>query len=411
MRQHFDIAIVGGGLAGLSLAARLAAPEFSHWRIALFEPRDVYVRDRTWSSWAVAEHAFSRARAAHWPRWEVMRQLDAEDSTGIARTLPAMTACAGTYAYEMVPADNFYAAATETIARAGHVSVLRGMNVTAIDADPAVERGKAVLRARHEGGAGAGEEMLYAGSLVFDSRPPKTLSNAAWIQHFRGGEVETDEAVFDTSCATVMDFSVMTAADALAGRVHFIYVLPISPTRALVQDTFFVPAQRYPEAVDYESNIRAYLHRRFGVDRYRIAYPEGGAIPMDPALLPSTARAAVLKIGTGGGMARASSGYAFFETQRACEAIAHSLLRESSLDNGFRLPRWRSAMSYWMDGVFLRVLRAQPALAPHIFAGLFCRVPSDALARFLAGVGSRQDVLRVMMACPKWPFIRAALAR
>jgi lycopene beta-cyclase len=400
-RERYDVAIVGGGLAGLSLASRLAAPAFSRWRVLLIEPRQSYSRDRTWSSWAVAEHAFSVARTARWQTWQVMRQLDQEDRTGLAKRLPAMTECVGAYAYEMVPADSFYRVAQERIAMAPHIVSMRGVAVDGIR-ETVDDCGRSRVLVQ------TGDRDVEAG-LVFDGRPPTSLSTAAWMQHFRGGEIETGGAVFDTTRATVMDFSVMTALDADAGRVHFIYVLPVSPTRALIQDTFFVPAADPCTDVDFADNIRQYLKRRFGVSDYRVVYPEGGAIPMDPHLRPSTARARVLKIGTAGGMARASSGYAFVETQRACDAIAQALAHVDNIDQPFALPRWRTDLSYWMDGVFLRVLRAHPALAPQIFANLFHRVPADALARFLTGVGSHSDVLRVMMACPKLPFIRAAL--
>jgi uncharacterized NAD(P)/FAD-binding protein YdhS len=46
-RETIDIAIVGDGFAGLSLAARHAGTRFAQWRIAIFEPRDTYRRDRT----------------------------------------------------------------------------------------------------------------------------------------------------------------------------------------------------------------------------------------------------------------------------------------------------------------------------------------------------------------------------
>jgi hypothetical protein len=83
------------------------------------------------------------------------------------------------------------------------------------------------------------------------------------------------------------------------------------------------------------------------------------------------------------------------------DAIADALVTASSIGRGFTLPQWRSLMGYWMDGVFLRVLRDYPALAPTLFKGRFHRAPSDAPACFfLAGIGSMADVLRVMMPCP-----------
>lgn len=38
-RPDYDIAILGGGLAGLSLAVRLAEPRFRHLRVLVAEPR------------------------------------------------------------------------------------------------------------------------------------------------------------------------------------------------------------------------------------------------------------------------------------------------------------------------------------------------------------------------------------
>ncbi|MEC7278744.1 MAG: lycopene cyclase family protein, partial [Candidatus Thermoplasmatota archaeon] len=69
--------------------------------------------------------------------------------------------------------------------------------------------------------------------LVFDSRPPRSSSNAM-LQHFHGLEVEIDRPAFDDSTAILMDFRV----DQSHG-MHFIYLLPFSKTRALVESTIF----------------------------------------------------------------------------------------------------------------------------------------------------------------------------
>ena len=45
--KQANIAILGGGLAGLALAAELSVPEFSHLSIIVIEPRDEYLRDKT----------------------------------------------------------------------------------------------------------------------------------------------------------------------------------------------------------------------------------------------------------------------------------------------------------------------------------------------------------------------------
>ncbi len=389
-----DVAIIGGGLAGLSLATRLASPRFQHLRVRVLEPRAHYVRDRTWCYWAkktndvpgepVHLHPFQNSIAVRWPSWEVMGNIAHEAVTR-----------SGQHGYEMIPADRFYDEAERLLSATEHVKLLKGMTVSAAR----IQSGNVEIDT-------SGSKIQA--SLVFDSRPAKNLSNTAWIQRFEGFELEANTPIFDMNCATLMDFSVTTPADSRAGRVHFIYVLPLSDRRALVEDTWFAPAADTCGDVDYQAQIKQYLKRRFGIEKYQVLHREQGALPMDPALRPSSLPSRIVRIGAGGGMARASSGYAFFETQRACDAIAAKLSNADAPMGEFLLPRWRGDMSYWMDGVFLRVLKQYPALAPKIFHDLFANVPPDALARFLSGVATPWDVARVVAACPKIPFLKAA---
>ena len=70
--------------------------------------------------------------------------------------------------------------------------------------------------------------------LVFDSRPPIAPKNAM-LQHFLGQEISVDKPVFDSLKAILMDFRV----DQSRG-MHFIYLLPFSPTCVLIESTLFI---------------------------------------------------------------------------------------------------------------------------------------------------------------------------
>ncbi len=59
-----DVAILGGGCAGLSLAMRLARTDLS---FRVVEPRETYRDDRSWSFWRVAPHPFEDILAGIWP--------------------------------------------------------------------------------------------------------------------------------------------------------------------------------------------------------------------------------------------------------------------------------------------------------------------------------------------------------
>jgi lycopene beta-cyclase len=397
MRPEYDIVILGGGMAGLSLAVRLADTAFSPWRVAVIEPRHEYQRDCTWCSFALPDypHPFSDVVSTRWHEWQVSQ------AHGVVHT------CAHPdVAYVMIDSGDFYAAALAKLATASHIDVLRGVSATECTLIEDATHKQAVAITTNIGRTCA--------KLVFDSRPKTVLSDNAWRQVFCGVEVESARPIFDPMCARLMDFSVMTADDANAGRVHFMYLMPSSTRRALVEDTWFIQKRDLAAAPNMEANIASYMATHFANEQYRIVYREQGALPMDPMLRPSNVASRHVVIGAAGGMTRAASGYAFFDTQQACAVIAAALLQRVNADRKlaqpFVLPRWRSATSYWMDGVFLRALQQAPEIAPQLFYELFRGVPPAGLARFLSGVGSNSDVLRVIAACPKWRFIRAAIS-
>jgi hypothetical protein len=78
-------------------------------------------------------------------------------------------------------------------------------------------------------------ETVRAG-LAFDTRPSRGMGRHGLTQLFLGQEIETEEAVFDPGAAMLMDFRCPQS-----GAPHFTYVLPTSPRRALVEDTWREP--------------------------------------------------------------------------------------------------------------------------------------------------------------------------
>ena len=69
--RDFDIAILGSGCAGLSLACALVERGLGGRRLIVVEPRQQFVRDRTWCNWQVESHPFDEAVAHSWRRWTV----------------------------------------------------------------------------------------------------------------------------------------------------------------------------------------------------------------------------------------------------------------------------------------------------------------------------------------------------
>lgn len=370
-----DLVIVGAGCAGLSLAVHLVEQGIRDRKILLIEPRRSYENDRTWSFWRTDRHPFESCVSRQWLRWRVR----ADERT--------VTRGSSKFPYQTMRADAFYEHALERLRSAPNVEVRLGTRVLAVrDTGDRVEvdTDRGAIRA----------------SLVFDSRPRHDAPRrrTGLLQHFLGREVVMPEPVFDPSVAMLMDFS------RVADGIHFVYLLPTSGRRALVESTWISST---PVSSDtYRREIARYLQGRYGSEPTSVEREERGVLPMRVSAGVRQATRRVIPIGTRGGAIRPSSGYGFLAIQRFSAEMARRLSR-SDLPAP---PRMYGARSRVLDGIFLTHLGRVPERAPEMFVDLFERVPARSLIRFLSDRGNLLDDLRVIASMPKREFGVAALA-
>jgi lycopene beta-cyclase len=366
-----DVIILGGGCAGLSLAVALGQ-RASHLRVKTVESRSQYERDRTWCFWNTAPHPFSAGVTHRWHSWRV-RNAGTEALQQSRH-----------YAYECLPADRFYDLAADQLRSAGQ-ELLLGVDVQAVRQDEgacAVETTQGVLRSR----------------WIFDSRPRNPYALRPWLlQRFAGWHVRTTRPCFDPSVVDLMDFQPGTEH----GRTLFFYVLPFSPTEALVEATYLDDPTLPP--ADAEAALRQYLHPLCG-DAYEVLYREAAVLPMGERHHPTATEGRVFEIGARGGRIKASSGYAFQRIQRQSAALADALRDGSDLPQRFE-PHFYAVL----DRIFLAAQRRSPDRVASYFMTMFRKLPADVLVRFLSENASLREVLQVMLALPKADFISAAL--
>ena len=372
-RLDTDVAVLGGGCAGLSLAMRLAGDGPS---VTVVEPRAAYDEDRTWSFWRTAADPFVDCVRASWDRWAVTA-----GGERVVRASPVLR-------YQTLSARAVYDRALAAIDAAADVELRLA---TTVEAEPRpIPNGFAVTTS-------AGE--LRAG-VVVDTRP--FGGTPGYGQYFVGHEVQLDAAAFDAATVELMSFAVPRR-----DRIDFVYVLPFARDRALIEATSFAPAP--PPRAELDALLADAVAARAGGRSVDVVRREAGFIPMQPGnarRAAATGHPGWVRAGIPGGAARPATGYAFQRIQHQTDRLA-AALRAGATPQPVTLD---GPVARGMDALFLKVLRRWPGLGPELFRQLFAHAPADRLERFLSGSTASQDRLAVVAALPPTPFLRALVS-
>ena len=341
--------VLGDGCASLMLAAR--ADELHDHELTVVRPAKApEPKDHMLGFWGTPELAFATKHARHaWPNWSVITESVHATLTSEAHPYHAMH----------------------------KLEYLNGAR------KHASEWGVRFIE--------ESEHHISSPSMVFDTRPPRA-PEGAMLQHFAGMEVEVDRPVFDPKTAILMDFRV----DQSHG-MHFMYVLPFSPTRALLESTMFsttvMPHDHYKEAIE------SYLFRHHNVSIQQVIGEEQGVIPMGSLGLHDPA---IPGLGANGGAIRPASGYTFAFIHRQIQEAIDRVNKGKAL----KFTRPHKRVDVWMDSVLLAVLRHWPHQGPILFGRMAQSLSGEEFIRFMSGQAGWRLRFKVMMAMPKLPFIR-----
>lgn len=384
MAQTFDHVIVGAGFSGVMLAWRLLQDSSGsdsgagRPRILLADPSFARRGPTTLAFW-------SRGRTVLDPwelgSWQCLRVVGHD---GRIRNLSL-----GEWRYSAVAWDAARADLLDQLASDPRVTLIEG----AVDE---VRDGTDHARVR------IGDQWSSGGN-VFDSRPSqggatpgagRSATRAlTLVQAFRGIWVRSDEIEVDYTAATLLDFSADDGPD-----LGFAYVLPIDRQTAMVMAVRMGATAELPDPAPA-------VPRELGQDGWHVIGQECGVTELVTPAPQRREGAHVLAIGARGGRVRASTGYAVTRILADTDAIVASL---RSRGHPFAIPA-DPRRDRLLDAIWLHALATNRAELEPAFLALFAGVPIDTVLRFLDGSSSTGDLLHVVAALPRGPFLRAAV--
>jgi lycopene beta-cyclase len=326
--------------------------------------------DRTWCFWEDQAGPFESIVCKKWSNIEVLKG-------SMHRSLPTMP-----FEYKMIQGIDFYQYVTDFAKGFDNVEWVASkiLSIDSINANSA--------RVNWEGGsANAG--------YVFSSINGERIQSKLW-QHFKGIVVEFDNAVFDDTVARLMDFNV-PQMDATA----FMYLLPLTDKKALVEYTLFSPT--ILASAEYDHVLDAYMEEHYKGVAYQIQHSEMGAIPMTSKKLTSS-DGAVVSIGTMGDAVKASTGYAFQFIQKQTQQIVSQLKLNQALN-----PAVHHTRHQFYDAVLLYILEHQKMAGDEIFARIFKKNTAATVFKFLSNTSTLLDDIKIMTSLPTQIFLPAAI--
>lgn len=380
--EPYDLVILGAGCAGLALAARLARSD-ADLRVAVIDPRTEHADDRSWSFWNHDHHALRGIVAHEWSGW-TYSGLDGRAAT---HRVPGVT-------YQYIRGVDFYRWALDAIATDPRITLHLGVGAHELAA-VTLDDGDDGVRVMTDAGP-------VLARRVVDTRPQRT--RALLYQCFSGVEVEhggsltTDPDAVGSVSLTADSVGLMTRMRSGADGLGFLYLLPLGPTRALVEWTRFSPV---PLPLDEIAAERDAELGALGLGDAVVVREEQGILPMGRVDAPSAPVPGVALAGNAGGALRDASGYAFLRIQRWATRCAAALARGEAPPAHPREPWVRRQM----DRIFLQALRAHPERSSDYFLAMATRVAPRRLLRFLTDRATVGDLLAIIASLPLTPFL------
>lgn len=374
--KHYDIIFTGGGLAALlTLSELVKNNSYASSRILVIDSETKNTNDRTWCFWDTIE-TYDSIASKNWKH--IWFKTEQQQQLPIAP-----------YQYKMIRSKAFYEQLLKEIESQNTIEFFKDSIINFYE-----EKEKCIVETA---------TATFSSAKIINSvyEPKQVISQTKYPlvqQHFVGWFVKTKEPVFTQDCPTFMDFSVEQK-----GNTRFMYILPTSPTEALLEYTLF--SKDVLPKTEYEEAIQQYL-KELGVTNFEILEKEQGNIPMTCYPFWKHNSKNIIHIGSAGGWTKASTGYTFKNSLKKSKELV------AFLQTGMDFTKFHKINKFWFyDLLLIDILFDTNQHGKSIFNALFKHKNAPLIFKFLDEETSIWEDLQIIWMCPKSLFLRALLKR
>ena len=375
-KNKYDYIICGGGASGLVLASRICNDNyFEKKTVLLIEKENKNTNDKTWCFWEKGKGEYDDIIFQSWQN----AKFKTKDFK--------LNFSFNPFIYKMIKSKDFYSFMKKKL---NPHSQLNQVKEKVVKINSKLNQ---VITDKNTYQADKIFSSIYNPEIVKSQRKFPVL-----IQHFFGCIIETKKNCFNKGEIDFMNFDIPQK-----NETRFIYVLPESNNRALIEYTLF--SKNLLPDKEYLEEIKKYINS-IDTGGYNIVENEKGQIPMTCFRFDNYNTKDLIHIGTAGGWTKASTGYTFSRINEKSKELIRHLKKEKPLNTFNQINRF-----WFYDLIFLDVLYRYNFLGNKLFKKMFQKNNPKTILKFLDDKSNFWEELKIISSFPFGIFLTAFFRR
>ncbi len=178
---------------------------------------------------------------------------------------------------------------------------------------------------------------------------------------------------------------------------NFIYILPFSENRALIETTYF--SKELISQNKYKEDLKRYIKKKFNGSNYKIKSSEFGIIPMFKYKTNNSLNH--IKIGLAGNWVKQSTGYSLQNSFLYSRQIVDCILKGKT-------PKIKEKkIYYFLDKTFCVFISNNPDKAKLFFENFFKNNNLRILVKFMTNTANFFEIFKIVFSLPKLQIIKS----